>query len=95
MLGLPLRNLLKPGSYPILPQGNLLRGINCHLVWCSSICGTKDLESFAKQALVTIFLYFNLKQKALFETMLGIYGFHLENHSFEKIPFNKLPFSTS
>ena len=30
MLGLPLRNLLKPGSYPILPQGNLLRGI---VIW--------------------------------------------------------------
>ena len=34
-------------------------------------------------------------KKALVETMLGINGFHLENHSFEKILFNKLPYYTS
>ena len=36
-------------------QGNLLRGI---VIWSGA-------ESFAQQVLVTIFLYFNLKQKPL------------------------------
>ena len=76
MLGLPLRNLLNPGSYPILPHGNLLRGI---VIW-SGAARSVGQKSFAQQVLVTIFLYFNLKQKPLFKTILSIYGFHLENH---------------
>ena len=32
---------------------------------------TKDLESFAQQFLVIIFLYFNLKQNPLFKTNVG------------------------
>ena len=67
-------------------QGNLLGVLSSGQV---QICNTKDLESFAQQVLVTFFLYFNLKQKPLLQTMLAIYGFHLENKFLEKIYIKK------
>ena len=38
----------------------------CHLVGCNSIYSIKDLRVLYTTNLVTIFLYFNLKQKPIF-----------------------------
>ena len=44
-------------------QGNLLRGI---FIWSVEAQSTVQIKDLAQQVLVTIFLYFNLKQKPLF-----------------------------
>ena len=74
-------------------QGNLLKSIYCHLVGCGSICGTKDCESFRQQVLVTNFLYFNWKQKALFTNNVSIWKIIFgENYIYKKgilFPYKK------
>ena len=46
---------------------------------------------FAQQVLVTISLYYNLKQKPFFlQTLLAIYGFHLETFFGENNTFKKI-----
>ena len=67
---------------------------NLALVGCNSICGTKNLESFAQQVLVFFFLYFNLKQKLFYTNNVGHNLNSLISVQQNLILFEKIAFSS-
>ena len=82
-----MQDLMYAGQSASLPR-EFIKGY-CQLIGCGSIYGTRTKSVPLKTVSVTNFLYFNLTQKQFLQTMLVMYGFHLEKRFFAKILYEK------